>query len=382
MDPNEFRGYVQPSLTVLSGSAVDLNWSEHAFRIHNAGFNDKEIAECRELLAFYNIDGFQLIFWGNDWRNPRDAMHFQMGYKTNTPAGRAACEKFIRERIRPDGFSTYRRGGGDFPADPGIPRKLVIPDAGGTFWNDVSQYQEVPINGTYPYPVFSFRTNSGDNEDTLGQENASVAREFLDSGKLALVIPYWFFRPGQANVDLHKQILEDAGLWNHPRTVSMIDVEGDQGKVKGDNSYEINDEVSRIAGWYKNPNRIIGYLNANADGGLWPTRQGINLIVPQYNRAGQKERTPGDISTIRDPQVRHDAIGHQYTDKAKDQGPWADRGIDKNWTPYNVAELLQLFLIEDRPKPPKPVEPPKEWKFPTGTELEEMCGAIGGQFIA
>ena len=80
--------------------------------------------------------------------------------------------------------------------------------------------------------------------------------------------------------------------------------------------------------------------------------------------------------------MRHDAIAHQFTDKAKDEAPWTGKGVDKNWSPYDVRELLQLFVIEDaepvKPKPPTDVE----WKFPTGTELEEMCGAIGGQFLA
>jgi hypothetical protein len=40
---------------------------------------------------------------------------------------------------------------------------------------------------------------------------------------------------------------------------------------------------------------------------------------------------------------------------------------------------LQLFLIEDAE--PLPPDRP-EWKFPTGAQLEEMCGAIGGQFNA
>jgi hypothetical protein len=331
----------------LSGTAVDVNWSDHIFRIHNSGFTAAEIAVVRELLAFFTIDGIQLIFWGNDWENPRDAMHFQMGYKTNTPAGIAACNKFIRQFIRADGFSTFRIGNGNIPANPAIPRKLVVPAGGGTFWNDVSQYQGAPIGAGYGYKVFSFRTNSGSKRDTLALENARAAKQMLTDGDLAIVIPYYFFRPGQANCDLHREILVEAGLFNHPRTVTMVDVEGDNGSVTGDNSWEINDEVNRLIGWYGgNRNRVIGYLNSNADPGIWRARQGINLVVPQYGTG----RKPGDISTITDAQVKVDAIAHQFTDRATDQKPWAPNNVDVNWSPYNVDELLILFGMKEGPK--------------------------------
>lgn len=316
----------------LSGTAMDLNWSDHPFRVSYAGFTQAEIAATRELLAFYTYKGVQLVFWGQDWNSPKDAMHFQMGYNTyNNPV----VAEFIRERIRPDGFSTFRRGGGQ----PSVPRKLVVPDAGGTFWADVSQYQGKPIDKTYKDKVFSFRTNSGNHVDTLCAQNARAAKEMLDSGQLELVIPYYFFRPGQANCDLHRELLEDAGLWNHPRTVTMVDVEGDNGTVTGNNSWEINDEVNRMRGWYGNFARVIGYLNPNADPGLWPTRGGINLVIPQYYR------TPGDISSVRDAQAKIDAIAHQFTDKDTGTAPWIGQNVDRNWSPYTVPELLKLFGI-------------------------------------
>ena len=109
-------------------------------------------------------------------------------------------------------------------------RKPVVPSDGGTYWADVSQYQKRPVDREYPYSVFAFRTNSGDKEDTLVAENCAAALELLEMEQLELVIPYYFFRPGQANCDLHRQILTDHGLWLHPRTVSMIDVEGDRGQ--------------------------------------------------------------------------------------------------------------------------------------------------------
>jgi len=92
----------------LNGTAMDLNWRLHPFKVDYAGFDAAKIRRMRELLAFYTFEGLQIVFWAQDWRSPKDAMHHQMGYNTwnNPKVGR-----FIAERIRPDGFSTYRRGG-------------------------------------------------------------------------------------------------------------------------------------------------------------------------------------------------------------------------------------------------------------------------------
>src|ERR1044072_423064 len=44
----------------LSGTAVDLNWSEHAFRVSNSGFTAAEIARVRQGLALFK----GCIWWG------------------------------------------------------------------------------------------------------------------------------------------------------------------------------------------------------------------------------------------------------------------------------------------------------------------------------
>ena len=97
----------------LSGTAMDLNWQSHAFRIKDAGFNPEQIHTIRELLEFYE----GMIFWGNDWNNPKDAMHWQMGYDTFGNENVAKVNDFIRRRIRPDGYSTFRREG-QVPSGP------------------------------------------------------------------------------------------------------------------------------------------------------------------------------------------------------------------------------------------------------------------------
>lgn len=323
-----------PTSNHLNATGMDLNWNGKDGKTFRYGISKEraypgeESRNLDELLDFYE----GIIYCGGGW-DIQDWMHFQMGYDTyNNPR----VQDFIRRKIRPDGFSTFRRGGEtSSPA-----RKLVVPGADGTTWVDVSEYQGSAIDGDkYPYEVFSFRTNSGDREDKFGVENAKRAKQLLDSGKLQLVVPYYFFRPGQANCDLHREILERAGLFNHPRTVTMVDIEGDNGSVVGDNSWEINDEISRIGKWYGDSRRVIGYYNSNADAGLWNTRNNINLVVPQYYR------TPGDISSIKDAKVRAEAIAHQYTDRGN-VGQWEP--VDLNWSPYTVRELLGLFGIEEQ----------------------------------
>jgi hypothetical protein len=65
----------------LSGTAMDLNWSEHAFRVSYSGFNSIEIARCRQGLALFE----NTIWWGQDWSSPKDPMHFQLNLAESNP---------------------------------------------------------------------------------------------------------------------------------------------------------------------------------------------------------------------------------------------------------------------------------------------------------
>lgn len=93
--------------------AVDWNWSDHPVRIRDAGWNGSilidgsQVPAMRELLAWYE----GMVYWGNDWNSFIDSMHFQMGYDTHGPENFARVHNFIERKIRPDGYSTFRRGG-------------------------------------------------------------------------------------------------------------------------------------------------------------------------------------------------------------------------------------------------------------------------------
>lgn len=92
----------------LNGTAMDLNWNDHPFRVSNAGYTSQMIATMREILDFYE----DTMFWAQDWNTPKDAMHHQMGYDTwNNPR----VLDFIHRKIRADGFSTFRREGAPVP---------------------------------------------------------------------------------------------------------------------------------------------------------------------------------------------------------------------------------------------------------------------------
>jgi D-alanyl-D-alanine carboxypeptidase len=344
----------------LSGTAMDLNWDDHPFQVRGT-FSTSQVETLREILAYYE----DTVFWAGDWNSPVDEMHHQMGYSTYQ---NPHCQDFITRKIRSDGFSFFRKG----QDTAAVERKPVVPSDGGTYWADVSQYQGRPVDDTYPYGVFCFRTNSGDKVDTLAAQNATSALEALNSGGSSLVIPYYFFRPGQGNCDLHRQVLQDAGLWLHDNTISMVDVESDAGKIKGDQSWEINDEVNRMRGWYGNQRRVCGYWNPNADAALWQSRPYmLELIIPQYNGR------PGDLTGVHDNVAAREAFAHQYTDSATDVAPWSGQGVDLNWTPYSPAELLTLFGMGEEVKEPETGELEL-----SDADIETLCAAIASQFTA
>ena len=90
-----------PTSNHLNGTAMDLNWNSHPFHAKGT-FNSGQMKTLRELLGFYE----GTIYWGGDWYSPIDEMHFQMGYGTY---GNPSTSSFAQRKIRPDGFSTFRR---------------------------------------------------------------------------------------------------------------------------------------------------------------------------------------------------------------------------------------------------------------------------------
>lgn len=78
-----------------SGTASDLNWSEHTFRVSYSGFSQTEIAKCRQGLSLFTYKGQQTIWWGQDWSSPKDPMHFQLNLAESNPLNREFADKLL-----------------------------------------------------------------------------------------------------------------------------------------------------------------------------------------------------------------------------------------------------------------------------------------------
>lgn len=132
----DFHAYVQPlrdadsacwtlkndvdTSNHLSGTACDFNWNSHEFRVRGT-FTPEQLARLRALLDWYE----GMIFWGGDWTDPVDEMHFQLASLSNggdiNTYGNPDVDDFIKRKIRADGFSTYGRepvdGAPDTPSE-------------------------------------------------------------------------------------------------------------------------------------------------------------------------------------------------------------------------------------------------------------------------
>lgn len=102
----------------LNGTAMDLNWRSHPFHVKGT-FTSGQMRVIREMQDFY--EGH--VFWAGDWNDPIDEMHWQMDYDTYR---NPAVGDFIRRKIRPDGFSTFRRGSAPPDAAPILARATGI----------------------------------------------------------------------------------------------------------------------------------------------------------------------------------------------------------------------------------------------------------------
>ena len=136
----DFNAYVEPlrdrdsacwtatnsvaSSNHLSGTAMDLNWDGpdgKTFRFQipeERAYPAPKAKAVRDLLEFYE----DIVFCGGFW-SIRDWMHFQMGANTYGSRNVEKVNDFIRRKIRPDGFSTFRRS----TTPVIIPPPVVVP---------------------------------------------------------------------------------------------------------------------------------------------------------------------------------------------------------------------------------------------------------------
>ena len=147
-----------------------------------------------------------------------------------------------------------------------------------TQWADVSEWQ-VPVDDRYPWPVFCFRSNDGAHRDAHFTQNRAWADKAVATNRLAVAIVYYFYRPRIDAAAVLRSMVGAPG----PRTVVMIDVEGDGGKVAGDQSSAVNQQWSDLGAWLGDPRRVIGYGNTGDLDKLWPHKPaGLRVVIAAY----------------------------------------------------------------------------------------------------
>jgi putative chitinase len=93
------------------GTAMDLDWRTHPFQVVGT-FTPAQQQVIREIVDFYE----GMIGWAGPgyWQGgPVDEMHWQLGYNTYDRVNDQPFPRvfgFINRKIRPDGYSTFRRG--------------------------------------------------------------------------------------------------------------------------------------------------------------------------------------------------------------------------------------------------------------------------------
>ncbi|MFC9434286.1 hypothetical protein [Nocardia sp. NPDC057030] len=162
---------------------------------------------------------------------------------------------------------------------------------------DVSEYQ-VPVDDSYPYQIFSLRSNDGTYRDHNFAQNYAWAAAAADSGRISCFIVYLYWRPNWLEtVDTHRSMIGQAG-GPHPKMIAMVDVESG-GNPGGDQSDGINRAYWRLVDWLGSTQRVIGYANRSDFNTMWRVRpDGLRVIGAGY---GSNPNLPGQIA-------------HQYTD--------------------------------------------------------------------
>lgn len=96
----------------LNATAMDFDWDYYPWK-KRGNLNGDKLARLRDLLAYWR----GIMFWAGDWDDAYvDEMHHQMDYGSYDLERNGQLGQWIKDHIRADGFSTYKRGG--TPAPP------------------------------------------------------------------------------------------------------------------------------------------------------------------------------------------------------------------------------------------------------------------------
>lgn len=181
---------------------------------------------------------------------------------------------------------------------------------------DVSYFQR-PVDDSYPYGIFSFRSNDGTFRDPNFAANYRWSVQAADDDRLACFIVYFYWRPNwRETVDTHTSMVDAMG-GPHPKMITMIDVESG-GNPRSDQSDGINRAYWACREWLGGP-RVIGYANTGDLNTMWQTRpDGLRIIGAGY---GRNPNLPGQIA-------------HQYTD-----GEGYGGGLPEGCPPFGKCDM-------------------------------------------
>jgi hypothetical protein len=204
--------------------------------------------------------------------------------------------------------------GAAYPHDSPTGGKPMPRDA---LFADVSYFQ-APVDDSYPYEIFSFRSNDGTFRDPQFGHNYRWAARQADAGRLACFIVYFYWRANWSDcVEIMRAMVEAVG-GPHPKMIAMIDVESG-GNPGGDQSAGINNAYWDLAEWLGDPTRVIGYANTGDFNSMWRVRpDGLRVIAAGYGRV---PNLPGQIA-------------HQYTD-----GQGFGGGLPEGCPPFGNCDM-------------------------------------------
>jgi hypothetical protein len=223
-----------------------------------------------------------------------------------------------------------------------------------TLYADVSEFQ-VEVNNTYPYRFFAFRSNDGTYRDHHFANNLAWAKHACDTGKLTGFIVYFVYETNWRQTLATFQAMVGKP---HPKMAVMIDVESWGGKIRGDQSSELNALDSALRGWLRKYTtardwaagrwpykRILGYANAYDFASLWPKRRStLRTVLANYT---SNPPFPGKVA-------------HQFSDHFHvPPFGYCDINSADGYTPAALARKLGLPTSSPAPAPaPKPAPAP------------------------
>jgi hypothetical protein len=280
----------------LSGTAIDLNWQSHPFRVANAGMNAAQLATVAEMLDFYE----KLVFWGNNWDSPKDAMHSQMNGGTYGSENVAKVQSFIDRKIRADGFSTFRRGGTVTP--PVVVAPPVLSRADGYAVKIIAEGQR---RGITPRGIqIALATGLVESNLTV-YANAKVPA--------SMNIPHDAVGSDGYSVGIFQQQVRDSGNgWWWGDAATCMDPTSSAGLFY--------DRLAKLN--YNGPNSPGSYAQA-VQSSAFPDRydQRFGDAVAIYNRLStQAPTTPGD-DMAQVPQDQWDRVFRELTQKLPSRSP-------------------------------------------------------------